>query len=249
MGWLVKHIMTNFLYNFGGDDRKQEDGGPMGDDLTQAISRMIGSEYDELFVELCEKLAVELELYERFVDDQNVMGLSFGRTIKFCPEDGRMVNKTDLEIIEDRDKKEDEIFMEELRKIADSIIPMLKTEVDSPARHPELGFKVPILDLAVWVEEEELPAPGMESRNLHTKCVEGECLPIGEPKCDVGRMEGEAETSTRMVTQVNYQFYSKPSSAKTTILSNSANPWQQKRTAFTQEVIRRLLRTRCRQTC
>ena len=30
---------------------------------------------------------------------------------------------------------------------------------------------------------------------------------------------------------------------------SSANPWQQKRTAFTQEVIRRLLRTRKEQNC
>ena len=180
----------------------------MGDDLKQALSRFIGSEYDEMFEETCEKLAVELELYERFVDDQNVLGWSFGRTLKFCPVAGRMVHKSDLEIIEDREKREDEIFMEELRKIADSIIPMLKTEVDSPARHPELGYKVPILDLAVWVEEEELLAPGMEDQNLHIKCVDGECLPLGEPKSEVGRMEGEVQPATKLVPQVNYQFYS-----------------------------------------
>ena len=76
----------------------------MGNDLTQALSRFIGSEYDEIFVETCEKLDVKLEMYERFVEDQNVLGWSFGRTLKFCPVDGRMVNKSDLEIIEDRDK-------------------------------------------------------------------------------------------------------------------------------------------------
>ena len=43
-----------------------------------------------------------------------------------------MVEKNELEIDEDKNKQEDEIFMEELRKIADSIIPMLKTEADSP---------------------------------------------------------------------------------------------------------------------
>ena len=71
--------------------------------------------------------------------------------------------------------------MEELRKIADSMIPMLKTEADSPDRHPELGYKVPILDIAVWVEEERLPAPGLEDQNLHTK---SECLLVGDPRCD-----------------------------------------------------------------
>ena len=74
----------------------QEDGGPMGDDLTQALSRFIGSEYDEIFVETYEKLAVKHEMYERFVDDQNVLGWSFGRTLKFYPVAGRRVNKSDL---------------------------------------------------------------------------------------------------------------------------------------------------------
>lgn len=32
-------------------------------------------------------------------------------------------------------------------------------------------------------------------------------------------------------------------------MSSSANPWQQKRTAFTQEIIRRLLRTKKEQNC
>ena len=54
-------------------DRNQEDGGPIWYDLTQALSRMIGFEYDELFIETCEKIADEIKLYERFVDDQNVM--------------------------------------------------------------------------------------------------------------------------------------------------------------------------------
>ena len=60
LGWLVGHIMTNFLYNFGGVDRMQEEGGPMGDELMQALSRFIGMEYDNKFLETLERLKVEL---------------------------------------------------------------------------------------------------------------------------------------------------------------------------------------------
>ena len=96
MGWLVWHIMTNFLYNFGGEDRRQEDGGPMGDEVTQALSRFIGMEYDDMFLETLERLKVELELYERYVDDQDVFGWSIGRRTKFCPEAGVMVPKSEV---------------------------------------------------------------------------------------------------------------------------------------------------------
>ena len=251
LGWLVKHIMTNFLYSFGGEDRRQEEGGPMGDDLTQAVSRHIGLEYDEKFLEIVKELKVKLELYKRYADDQNVMGRSIGRMTKFCQRTGTMISKTENEVEAEKNLREDEIFMEELRKIADTTIEMLKTEADSPARHPELGFKVPILDMAVWVEKMLLPAPGLVNENLHTKCQqEQECLPIGPKVAEFEQgLEGTTEDSSRPVYQVNYEFFSKPTAPKTTLHVTSVNPWQQKRTTFTQEVIRRLLRTRKYQKC
>ena len=43
--------------------------------------------------------------------------------------------------------------MRELKNIADSLIKFIETEYDCPKKHPELGMKVPVLDLAIWVEE------------------------------------------------------------------------------------------------
>ena len=141
--------------------------------------------------------------------------------------------------------------MEELRKIADTILDMLKTQVDCPAMHPELGYKVPILDLAVWVQEVKLPPPRMDSENLHTNCQQGgECLPLGQQEVVQNPgLENNQGDARRMVQQVEYQFFSKPSAPKTTLHATSVNPYQQKRTTFTQEVIRRLLRTRKSQNC
>ena len=64
--------------------------------------------------------------------------------------------------------------------------------------------------------------------------------------CGLENNQGDAR---RMVQQVEYQFFSKPSAPKTTLHATSVNPWQQKRTTYTQEVIRRLLRTRKLQNC
>ena len=61
-----------------------------------------------------------------------------------------MISKSQQEIESEKDKNEDELFMAELSKIANSIIPMLTTEADFPSKHPELNYKVPILDMAVW---------------------------------------------------------------------------------------------------
>ena len=109
---------------------------------------------------------------------------------------------------------------------------MLKTEADSPGRYPELGYRVPILDIAVWVVEEDLHAPGMEDKNLHRGCEGGECLAIAEPNCNTERLEGGTTSSTRILPQVQYRFYLKPSAAKTTILSIYAKPMATKENSF-----------------
>ena len=38
MSLIVEQVMSNFLYSFGGEDRRQASGGPIGDVLTQAIA-------------------------------------------------------------------------------------------------------------------------------------------------------------------------------------------------------------------
>ena len=116
MGWIVKHTMKNFLYTFGGQDRKQKEGGPIGDKITQAVSRHLGNEFDEGYLEKCEKLEVKVELYDRYADDQNIAMWSFGRELKFCPLDGGLVPKSEDEIRHERDKREDELVMEELKR-------------------------------------------------------------------------------------------------------------------------------------
>ena len=140
--------------------------------------------------------------------------------------------------------------MEELRKIADTCIEMLETEADCPSNHPELEHKVPILDLSVWVEKVHLPAPWLERQDgdIHRDCNKEEvCLPIGAPSTE-GLEEGP-RPATRLVSQIFFQFYRKPMAPNQVILAESAQPWQQKRTTATQELIRRLLNTRKELTC
>ena len=59
---IVRKVMTNFLYTFRGKDRKQKDGVPIGDVLTQAMSRHMGNEFDNLFNDQVIKLGIKQEL-------------------------------------------------------------------------------------------------------------------------------------------------------------------------------------------
>ena len=113
---------------------------------------------------------------------------------------------------------------------------------------------MPILDMAVWVKEVEISAPWMESSetNIHEHYTEEEpCLPIGTSSKPVQEdgLGGGPEPARRMVPQVYFQFYRKPMAPNKVMLASSAQPWQQKRTTATQELIRRLLDTKKEISC
>ena len=153
-------VMANFLYTFGGEDRRQASGGPIGDVLTQAIARHMGNEFDDRFNKKLNSLNIKTELYQRYADDVDLVVRSIGRDVKYCPMAGVMQSKTAKEIHDELCIEEDAITMRELKKIADAMIENIETEYDCPSDHPELGFKVPVLDLAIWVEEVEVSSQG-----------------------------------------------------------------------------------------
>ena len=83
---------------------------------------------------------------------------------------------------------------------------------DFPTNHPELNMMVPVLDLAIWVEEVKVSAPRMDDGKLHTACNEDRpCLPIGQDTI-TGQSEEEEipESAKRMVPQIQFEFFRKP---------------------------------------
>ena len=99
----------------------------------------------------------------------------------FCPLDGCLVNKPEDQVQSESNLEEDEITMREIQKIADNILKNIETEYDCPSSHPELGNKVPVLDLAMWVETVKVSSTWIESQDMHSNCEKCEiCLPLGE---------------------------------------------------------------------
>ena len=144
----------------------------------------MGNEFDERFNRLMKNVEVKSELYQRYADDIDMVIRSIGRFKRFCPMAGSFVNKTQEEIVAEAEMEEDEINMKEMKNLADTIMQNIETEFDCPSAHPELNNKVPVLDLAMWVEEMPLTARGLDDQGMHTNCRGGEpCLPIGTPLC------------------------------------------------------------------
>ena len=76
----------------------------------------MGNEFDEKINLKLKSLNIKTELYQRYADDVDLVVRTVGRKIKFCPEAGKMKEKTALEIQDEEGEEEDEITMKEMKK-------------------------------------------------------------------------------------------------------------------------------------
>ena len=124
----VNETMSNHCYKVGDTTFLQSEGGPIGLELTGALSRPFMRRWDRLFLEAVEAAGIKMKLYERYVDDSN--------QIAECKN-------------EDDD---DKTVAKELTEIANQIIDGIKMACDLPSNHTNM--KLPILDMEVWLDEE-----------------------------------------------------------------------------------------------
>ena len=147
----VELQMSNHLYRFDGRVFNQQDGGPIGDELSQAVARIVMGWWDQQFLRKCSDLGIDLQMYLRYVDDTNKALIPPPLGSKL--ENGVMV--IDEEKAEtDRERPRDQVTAELLKEVADSVTDMIVMEPDYCSKHSDK--KLPILDLKVYVKKSDL---------------------------------------------------------------------------------------------
>ena len=154
----VLAVLQNHTYQFNGEVRLQKDGGPIGLELAGAIARVVMLWWDRKFLSLAAINLIELYLYLRYIEDQNmaVKPLAAGTRWVVGPWRERIGGKMiimDHLVEEDKLIPEDRRTMIELRRMGNSICPMIQLEEDFPSRHENI--LLPILDLEVQVQQVE----------------------------------------------------------------------------------------------
>ena len=149
-------VLKNHTYQFNEQVRLQTDGSPIGLELAGAMARVVMLWWDHQFIGLAKKNLIDLYLYLRYIDDQNMAlkPLDPGTRWVVGPWrselGGRMVVKEEL-VEEDKLLPEDMRTMEELRKMANDICPMIQLEEDYPSKYED--NLLPLLDLKVEVRK------------------------------------------------------------------------------------------------
>ena len=149
MSKAVETSMTNHMYRFNGKVYHQRDGGPIGDELSQAVARMSMAWFDKKMVNRCQQLGVVIPYYTRYVDDINNGVIPHPNGTRY--ENGELIIKEEC-IEEDNKKPRDQVAASLLKEIANSITQMLEFEEDVGSKHPD--GKLPTLDVKLWTAEE-----------------------------------------------------------------------------------------------
>ena len=123
----IKKVMEAHVYKFDGQIRKQKNGGAIGLEMTGELAGVFMMWWDRRMKERLSEEGVSVQLYKRYVDDINIV----------------------LKTKESDDEKE---TLEKVKRIGDKIHSSIQLEADYPAKYEDK--KVPILDLKVWVNED-----------------------------------------------------------------------------------------------
>ena len=143
----IQACMESHVYRVGDRVFLQQEGGPIGLELTGAVSRAFMWRWDKLYLERVQEAGIKMPLYERYVDDSNQVAVA--------PEKGARYDRESRKIVIDEngareDEQKDERLARVLSEIANDIMPCIKMEADWPSKNRD--DRLPILDMKVWTD-------------------------------------------------------------------------------------------------
>lgn len=148
----ISAVMRSHTYQFNGEVFLQDDGGPIGLELTGAIARVFMLSWDKKFIDRVKRMTEgfnwKLYMYMRYVDDCNCIGEEMPPGTRI--ENGKLVVKPE-HVEQDKQEPGDKRTATILREIANGVCDFIQVEIDYPSSHDN-GL-MPILDLAVQMTE------------------------------------------------------------------------------------------------
>ena len=124
----------------------QTSGGPIGLELTGAVSRPFMMKWDKLYLDKVKKAGMEMVLYERYVDDSNQVAV--------VPPPGSKYDKVKKKVLIENGfepaENENDRLARVLKDIANTVHEDIVMEEDHPGKYPD--EKMPILDMKVWMD-------------------------------------------------------------------------------------------------
>ena len=127
------------------------EGGPIGLELTGAVSRPFVARWDKLYLDKVKKAGIKMLLYKRYVDVSNQAAVTPPVGTRYNTETKKIMIDPS-KVAEDELINADERLARVLLDIANSILACVKMEGAWPSQSND--GKLPILDMKVWTNRE-----------------------------------------------------------------------------------------------
>jgi hypothetical protein len=114
----VRTVFRNFVYEFGGEDFLQREGGPIGARVTMAVSRLVMQHWAENYRAILERSGLEVRLLKGFVDDGRQGTDLMIRGTGYDEKRKRFVWRKEWEDEDDRIDAPDEVRMAKICNVA-----------------------------------------------------------------------------------------------------------------------------------
>ena len=162
----MKHVMKNHTYNYANTIKRQTKGGPIGLDLTGGIAQVYMIWWNDELKRRLVDIGIVLLLKKCYVDDVNYGLHPTPPGARYV--DGRIYIEEAM-AVQDILTPDDERTMKIIRDVGNSIHESTQLEYDCPSLHAD--NKMPILDLKVWVNEQNTIMHEFYAKDVSSKAV------------------------------------------------------------------------------
>ena len=145
----VQCVMSSHTYMVGDTAYLQTEGGAIGLELTGAVSRPFMQKWDRNYLKLIKAAGIDMNVYERYVDDSNQVAKVPPNGYSFDVVTGKL--KFDLDDMR-QNEQEDARLARILQQVANNVQTGIEMESDYPSKNR--SQKLAILDMEVWIDPE-----------------------------------------------------------------------------------------------
>ena len=145
--------LGSHLYNWHREVKEQQEGLPIGLDLTRAVARLVLLDWDQQFLRLARANNITLHLYYRYMDDTANGAEALRPGIRWSEEEERMMLHPHL-VEEDLEVASDIRTAKEVAKMGSSISNMISLTWDCPSNND--NNRMALLNTEVWVEDSKV---------------------------------------------------------------------------------------------
>ena len=152
----VRVVFENFMYNFGGKTYLQRSGGPIGNRLTMACSRVVMLEWGDEYSRILREAGLTVTLFKIYVDDVRQASTALKMGTRYDTEEKKMKVTEEARIEDEKLRDEGETLDARMARILtpamNSINPDLLFTVE--LREDFVDGKLPTLDCRIWYNED-----------------------------------------------------------------------------------------------